>query len=640
VVDDRAANRDLLVTLLGYRGHTTLQAGDGAEALQIAQARHPDLVITDLVMPVMDGYELVRKLRAEPGLAATRIIFYTATYLRAEVEQMAESLGVRHIMPKPSEPGVLLATMDEVLAEAVPSPAPAPAEEVREEYRRVVSAKLADKVRALQAAEDSLKASEARFRSLAESSPVGIFSVDQAGQVGYCNPRLLEICGRPESGAVRAWTDLLHAEDREQVLAGLTGVMQAGATYGDRVRIVRSAGDLRWVEIQAAPVLQDSDLGACVGTVEDVTEALHAQLRTQRAEARFRGLLEAAPDAVVAVDGDGFVVLVNAQAERIFGYGREELVGRPVEALVTGAVNAARLAESVPDPRTRRLGEAIQVEGRRCDGSSFPAEVSMSAIDTDDGAIYMAAIRDVTGWRQAQDELERANRNLESFAYSVSHDLRAPLRSLAGFSAALLEECGDSLGVAGRDYAGRIGAASEQMGTLIDDLLQLSRVARAEVRVQELDLGAEVASIAEELARDGPDRLVRFAIERPVWAQADRSLVRTVLENLVGNAWKYTSRRDEAVIEFGTVPGGAADGGDGRVCCFVRDNGAGFDPAYADKLFRPFQRLHAAREFAGTGVGLASVKQIVERHGGQVWARGAVGKGATFYFTLDAKGAR
>jgi PAS domain S-box-containing protein len=333
-------------------------------------------------------------------------------------------------------------------------------------------------------------------------------------------------------------------------------------------------------------------------------------------------------------------LLVNAQTERMFGYSRHELIGQPAEILVPNAVSAERLAHGVPDPRTPEPGEAIRLQGHRRDGSTFPAEVSLSAIDTDDGVIYMAAIRDVTSWRQAQDDLERANRNLESFAFSISHDLRAPLRSLAGFSAALLEECGDGLGEAGRDYAGRIEAASEQMGTLIDDLLQLSRVARAEVRVQELDLGAEVASIAEELARDGPDRLVRFAIERPVWAQADRSLVRTVLENLVGNAWKYTSRRDEAVIEFGTVPGGAADGGDGRVCCFVRDNGAGFDPAYADKLFRPFQRLHAAREFAGTGVGLASVKQIVERHGGQVWARGAVGKGATFYFTLDAKGAR
>jgi light-regulated signal transduction histidine kinase (bacteriophytochrome) len=162
--------------------------------------------------------------------------------------------------------------------------------------------------------------------------------------------------------------------------------------------------------------------------------------------------------------------------------------------------------------------------------------------------------------------------------------------------------------------------------------LQLTRVARAEMNLQQCDLGAEVARIAEDLQRDGPDRHVRFVIQRPVQVRADRSLIRTVLENLVGNAWKFTSRRDDALIEFGTAPAGEAS-----ACCYVRDNGAGFDAAYVGKLFTPFERLHSAGEYPGTGVGLASVKQIVERHGGRAWAEGAVGAGATFYFTLDAE---
>ena len=228
-------------------------------------------------------------------------------------------------------------------------------------------------------------------------------------------------------------------------------------------------------------------------------------------------------------------------------------------------------------------------------------------------------------------DLERTNRDLQSFATSIAHDLRTPLRALAGYSAALIEDCGDDLGDAGRGYAGRIEAASEHMGQVLDDLLQLSMVARAKIKLQQVDLGAEVASIAEELQRESPDRRVRLTIQQPAWMLADRSLIRTVLQNLLDNAWKFTSDRDDASIEFGTAPAG-----DARVRCYVGDNGAGFDPAYVDKLFKPFQRLHTTREFPGTGIGLASVRQIVERHGGRVWAEGAVGRGATISFTLPA----
>ena len=336
---------------------------------------------------------------------------------------------------------------------------------------------------------------------------------------------------------------------------------------------------------------------------------------------------------MLCVDPDGRIALVNAQTERLFGYQRQELEGQLVEMLVPEAARAVhprRRAGYVADPVPRPMGAGMQLAGRRRDGSTFPAEISLSAIETGEGPLIMAAVRDVTQRRQQQDELERVNRNLESFAYSIAHDLRTPLRALAGFSAALLEDCGDGLGAAGRGYAARIEAASEQMGALIDDLLDLSGVSRAVINLQPVELGAEVASIAAELQRDNPERRVRFTIQQPVWALADCILVRTVLQNLLGNAWKFTAGRSDASIEFGTRPVGER----ARVCCFVRDNGAGFDFAYVDKLFRPFQRLHKASEFPGTGVGLASVRQIVERHGGQVWAEGTVGHGATFYFTL------
>jgi light-regulated signal transduction histidine kinase (bacteriophytochrome) len=233
---------------------------------------------------------------------------------------------------------------------------------------------------------------------------------------------------------------------------------------------------------------------------------------------------------------------------------------------------------------------------------------------------------------QRTAELVVANKNLEAFTYSVAHDLRSPLRTLSGYSEALREDYGDRLDETGRWYTERIQAATERMGALIDDLLNLSQVSRAEMSLGPVDLSTEVAAIAGELQTREPGRRVRFALQDGVWVNADRTLIRTVLQNLVENAWKYTAKRDGATIEFGTT---AAE--DARVCCYVRDNGAGFDPAFGAKLFQPFQRLHAVTEFPGTGIGLASVRRIIERHGGRVWAEGAVGRGATFYFTLDAK---
>ena len=345
--------------------------------------------------------------------------------------------------------------------------------------------------------------------------------------------------------------------------------------------------------------------------------------------------MDAAPDAMVCVDADGRIVLVNAELVRLFGYPWEELEGQLVEMLVPDAARAVhhqRRTGYMADPVPRPMGAGMQLAGRRRDGSIFPAEISLWVTDTDEGTLVTAAVRDVTERQRRQDDLERAVRNLETFTYSVAHDLRAPLRALGGFTAALLEDCWDSLGEVGQGYAERIKAASEQMATLIDDLLRLSRLSRAEMNLHAVDLGAEASRIAEELQRGGPDRRVRFVIQRPVWALADPPLIRTVLQSLLDNAWKFTSRRDDALIEFGSTP---VEGS--RVCCYVRDNGAGFDPAYVGKLFNPFQRLHTTQEFPGTGVGLAGVRLIIERHAGHAWAEGAVGDGATFYFTLNAK---
>jgi PAS domain S-box-containing protein len=349
--------------------------------------------------------------------------------------------------------------------------------------------------------------------------------------------------------------------------------------------------------------------------------------------ARFAAFLEAAPDAMVCVDASGRIIMLNSQVESMFGYQRIELLGQLVEILIPESSRAAHphhRVRYVGDGRPKPMGAGKQLSGRRRDGSTFAVDISMAAVVADGQTLVTAAIRDVTSRQQMQCELERANRNLESFAYSVSHDLRAPLRALAGFSAALMEECADELGETGRGYAGRIQAASEQMARLIDELLALARMSQAEINLRTVDIGAVAASVARGLQRDAPERRVRFTIQQPVWVLADRSLIRTVLQNLLDNAWKFTSAETDASIEFG-----AETTAETLVCCYVRDNGVGFDPAYVDKLFQPFKRLHSAREFPGIGIGLASAQQILERHGGHAWAEGAVGDGATFYFTLQ-----
>src|SRR5262249_30376737 len=225
-------------------------------------------------------------------------------------------------------------------------------------------------------------------------------------------------------------------------------------------------------------------------------------------------------------------------------------------------------------------------------------------------------------------QLEAANRELEAFSYSVSHDLRSPLRAIDGFARALLDDYAAGLPAPAQHYLDRVRTGAKHMGQLIDDLLALARVSRSEMRRQNVDLSALVSQIAAELRQRAPQRNVQVHVESGHVVPGDPVLLRLALENLLGNAWKYTSKRAEAHIEFGARLGA------GHRVFFVRDDGAGFDSAYADKLFSPFERLHGTGEFEGTGVGLATVQRIIQRHGGRVWAEGAVDQGATFYFTL------
>ncbi len=233
--------------------------------------------------------------------------------------------------------------------------------------------------------------------------------------------------------------------------------------------------------------------------------------------------------------------------------------------------------------------------------------------------------------RNAKQDLESSNRELEAFSYSVSHDLRAPLRGIDGFSQALLEDQFDKLDEQGREYLQRVRAASQRMAQLIDDLIDLSKVTRTTLRREPVDLTALARSVAADLRSKQPDRSAEFIIQDGLSANADPRLMRMVFANLLGNSWKFTAKKTNPSIEFGSIGQNCA------IAFFVRDDGAGFDMRYSDKLFGVFQRLHRMDDFPGTGVGLATVQRIIRRHGGRVWADGEVGAGATFYFTLSGE---
>jgi PAS domain S-box-containing protein len=479
---------------------------------------------------------------------------------------------------------------------------------------------------------------------------------DTAGRLSYVNRAFLRMWGYDREDEVVGRPALDFWSDRDQAAKALQGASAAGHWSGEMTARRRDGSD--FIALLSAVTIRDDEGKPLqlMGSFIDVTEQRRADEALRRSDERLRLAVSTSRMGIYDHDHVGGTLYWSPELREIYGWDPQEDITLPMFVAQVHPDDRERFADAVRrahDPAGDGLFE-IEYRFLRRDGherwlttrartkfsgegeARHPVRTVGAALDITERKATERALRELTTQlesrvRERTAELETANRELEAFSYSVSHDLRAPLRAIDGFSRVVLEDHAGQLDAEARSYLDRVRKAVQRMGTLIDDLLQLARVTRAEMRVTHVDLGPLAEDVVAELRAAGPGRRVEVVIGDGLAAEGDAQLLRIVLANLIGNAWKFTAHTPEARIEFGR------ERREGEDVFFVRDNGAGFDMRYAGKLFGAFQRLHSEREFAGSGVGLATVARIVHRHGGRVWAEGRPGAGATFRFTLPAR---
>jgi PAS domain S-box-containing protein len=404
----------------------------------------------------------------------------------------------------------------------------------------------------------------------------------------------------------------------------------------------------------ARDYIRKEDLTRLVPTIKEVMhevevgrEQQQAEHSLQVSEARYRRLFETAQDGILILDADtGQITDVNPYLIKMLGYPQEYFVGKKLWEI--GSFKDSEASKSTfLELQTQGYVRYEDLPLEASDERRVDVEFVSNVYTVGEKKVIQCNIRNITRRKQAETKVRLLNEELEqrmqdrtvqlqvltneaeNFSYSIAHDLRAPLRWIGGFAQALEEGHASQLDAEGRRFIQKIRDSTAHMGTLLDGLIELARFSRTDLRRTAVDLTATVRRVAAELQQDDPERKVELVVAEGITADGDPRLLQRVLENLLNNAYKFTAKRALARIEFGVAPQG-----DGRVAYFVRDNGIGFDMAYADQLFGAFHRLHGAKEYPGTGIGLATVERIIHRHGGQVWAEGTENTSATFYFTL------
>jgi len=509
---------------------------------------------------------------------------------------------------------------------------------------------IAERKRAEQALKESLAARESAVKELAEQK----FALDQhaivavtdlQGTITYVNDRFSAINLYSREEAIgRNYRIVNSGYHPKEFFQKMYDTLGKGRVWHGEIRNRAKDGSIFWVAATTVPLL---DSGGKPRQYITIRTDITARKRLEEVREHLAAVVESSDDAIISKTLNGMVTAWNSGAERLFGYSSAESVGKPMDRLLPlerATEESDILARIARGERVDHF-ETVRV---RKDGKRVDISATISPVKDSSGAIVGVAkiARDITQRKTSEVEilklndeleekvklrtaqLEAANKELETFSYSVSHDLRAPLRHISGFSQLLVEEFGANLAPGARHYLDRIQAGTQNMGVLVDELLHLARVGRHALNRRTTNLKELVAEVITLLLPESEGRQVEWAISDLSTAQCDPVLVRQIFQNLLSNALKFTRPRAQAVIEV------SCREEDGQPVFMVRDNGIGFNMKYVDKLFGVFQRLHRAEDFEGTGIGLATVQRIVHKHGGQVWAEGELDKGAAFYFTL------
>ena len=574
IAEDSATQAQRLRHILEQQGYEVGVAGDGRQALEMAPQFRPALIISDVIMPVMDGYELSSRIKADADLRDIPIILVTTMSDPHDVIRGLEC-GADNFVLKPYDESYLLGRVKFVL--------------INREMRR------------------------------AEDVGMGV-----------------EIYFNGQRHFITA--------DRLQILNLLLSTYEAAIQRN--MELSRSQEELQ----QMNTMMNELTLELENRVNQRTQELKQSNEELRESEARIRLTIATALDGVVTMDAQGLICDWNAQAEVIFGWKRDEAIGKPMTQLVIPPQyrdgHLSGLKHFLATGEGPLLNRRIEITALHRDGHEFPVELSIAAMKVKGAWMFSGFARDITERKQAEEQirqlnegleqrvaertaqLETTNKELESFSYSVSHDLRAPLRHIDGFLGLLEKHAADTLDAKSQEYLKIISESAKQMGRLIDDLLAFSRMGRAEMMHSEMDVELLVKETIGSLQPETQGREIRWKIAPCPQVQADLAMMRQVFANLLANATKYTRTREVAEIEVGVQSAPSEH------IFFVRDNGVGFDMKYVDKLFGVFQRLHRAEDFEGTGIGLANVRRIIARHGGRTWAEGKVDEGATIYFSL------
>jgi signal transduction histidine kinase/CheY-like chemotaxis protein len=609
VVEDRELDREMLTTVLQHAQYQVLEAADGPQALALLRSEHPDLVITDVLLPKMDGYQLVRQLRTDPSISGTCVIFYTAVFDEQEAQDLARELGVARVLFKPMDPERILGAVADVLkTKGVREISPLP-DSFEQKHLQLLVDKLMDQVKALQRSE-----------------------------------ALLQVKTKILTGINRVFHEALTTETEEELAR--TSLEVAKGLTGSRFALMGKVNQARKLDI----ALSDPDWVAC-GNLESAKEDLpdslsHLHGFFEKVITEGRSLiandLGGHPGSIAASPGcpplSAFLGTPLKYAGKTIG-----LIG--LGNLERGYASADQeaienLSFAIVEALLRKRGEAAlkeaheelewRVEERTAELKQTVEQLKEEMVMRQEAEKELQVINEELEARvkERTAELEATNKELESFSYSVSHDLKTPLRAIEGFSRMLSREHTAKLDAEGLRLLEVICFNTKIMGHLIDDLLALARLGRQQMRKSVIDMEGMANQIFLRLKNLASGRNLQLNLSDLPKAYGDHSLLYQVMMNLLGNAIKYTRSRETAIIEMG----GRITGNE--TIYYVKDNGIGFDERYDDKIFDAFQRLHGGEEYEGTGIGLAIVHRIIERHGGRVWAEGKVDTGATFYFAL------